>query len=672
MSVKGPKANASKEVEKQVVEPTAKETPTSPEPALAQAYKQAQEAAAAQFSSTQPTRNEQFVKGTNTMSTQQNQTFANAGAGFMEAYRPRYSISEAGDADAAVLLETIRAIQKNNEAANSSSINFHTLSKAVTGNFTAVGVSIPQVIDGKLVVGVHAFIMEASRPPLESLTQPGPNGAIEVVISPVDAYTQDFVNLLHKEVSRHYNNEAQLIDAGLQVIYRETVLTDQVAVATILNESVQAIDSILRSLDAREASRRFGLDRVVKSQDVRVLSKFAMDEKRVQANGLPLRADISAELIMQQSSGKQQPIPTNTSMKLSACTGYVDLVYVAPTQMFNGAFANQQQQHYVPRLTMTSLSTEMAGSSLEFILLAIANMTTLNRNRAWGVQFRDSYNKMSEGSLRNLGAIGWQMPHLGADGQPGNLVIESEQQLQQLIHTAIDPRLVYSLEVEQAGQNSWLLEVFSRAAGGDISANADILDACDNLTGGRLRPIFAQLMGVSLEAINTTAVIRATQDLNHIGYYKDPKTGLPADIRELDLVAVLNIANGNIELVRDYLSTTVTTAGEHPLQRLDKRLRIFRNICSEVVIKGYTTKYDFNAKFIQALIAAIESTGFVLNASNTLLTSQEQVYTQTVQDWASVMVDPSVGGNLYQTHSFQPQGNVYNVGQNFGYSHWGR
>lgn len=671
MAAKGPSSNKSQTVEtaKQAAQ-TESISPTTMSAAIqeAQAKQAAQQSQPQSTQQTQQTRTEQY-KGTSTMSNQQQNNF---GAGFMESFKPRYSVIEQGDADAAVLTETIRAIQKNNETAANQAVQFITVPKSVTGNFTAMVVAITSVVDGVSFTGIYTYLLEASRPPLETLTQPGQNGAIEVVLSPADAYTADFVALVQKEVSRQVAPGSKIIDAGMQIIYRETQITDQTAVGTMLNEATQAIDATLRSLDAREHGRRFGLDLVVKNPSVRIQSKFSLDEKRTQANGLPLRSDITAELIMQQSSNKQQTIQSNTSVNLAKCGGFVDLVYVAPTQMFGNAFAAQQQQyHYVPRITMTDLSTEMAGSTLEFLLLAIANMTSLNRNRAYGVQFRDSYNHANEGSLRNLGAIGWQMPHLG-DGQPGNLAIESDQQLQQLIHTAIDPRPVYTLEVGQAGHNSWLLEAFARSANAEVSANNDILDAGDNLTGGRLRPILAQLLNQHPDTVSQIPVIRATQDLNHIGYYKSPKTGGYEDIRELDLVAILNIANGNIELVRDYLSTCVTTTGEHPLQRLDRRLRIFRNICSEVVIKGYATKYDFNGLFIEALIKAIEGTGFVLNASNTLLTSQEQVYTQTIQDWASVMVNPSVGSGLYQTQGFQPQGNIYNVGQNFGFGGWNR
>lgn len=668
MAAKGPSSNKSQTVETAT---QAAQTESISPTTVGAAIQEAQAKQAAQQSQPQPTqqtRTEQY-KGTSTMSNQ-NQNIL--GAGFMESFKPRYSVIEQGDADAAVLTETIRAIQKNNESSANQAVQFITVPKSVTGNFTAMVVGITSVVDGVSFTGIYTYLLEASRPPLETLTQPGQNGAIEVVLSPADAYTADFVALVQKEVSRQVAPGSKIIDAGMQIIYRETQITDQTAVGTMLNEATQAIDATLRSLDAREHGRRFGLELVVKNPSVRIQSKFSLDEKRTQANGLPLRSDITAELIMQQSSNKQQTIQSNTSVNLAKCGGFVDLVYVAPTQMFGNAFAGQQQQyHYVPRITMTDLSTEMAGSTLEFLLLAVANMTSLNRNRAYGVQFRDSYNHANEGSLRNLGAIGWQMPHLG-DGQPGNLVIESDQQLQQLIHTAIDPRPVYTLEVGQAGHNSWLLEAFARSANSELSANNDILDAGDNLTGGRLRPILAQLLNQHPDTVSQIPVIRATQDLNHIGYYKSPKTGGYEDIRELDLVAILNIANGNIDLVRDYLSTCVTTTGEHPLQRLDRRLRIFRNICSEVVIKGYATKYDFNGLFIEALIKAIEGTGFVLNASNTLLTSQEQVYTQTIQDWASVMVNPSVGSGLYQTQGFQPQGNIYNVGQNFGFGGWNR
>lgn len=653
--------------QKQSAQQTVAEPISQGETAMQHAMNEASRIANLQSQTTN--QSQQSVKGTATMSNQYNNThFSNTGLGLMENFKPRFSVSEPGDSDAAVLMETVRAIQKSAEGNPAAqNVGYVTIGKGLTGNFTAVVVTVSVVVDNQLTVGTHALIMEASRPPLDTLTQPGQNGTIEVIVSPAEAYTPDFAALVSKEVQRVHPTGV-ITECGYQVIHRETVLTDPNTVAAILNEATQAIDTALRNVDARESVVRFNLEKIVKQPSIRVQSKITLDAETVLPTGLPVRSDITAELIMQQSSGKQQAIQSNTTMQLASCTAYTDLLYMAPAQLYGNAvnFNQQQQYHYAPRITITGLTTGMAGSPLEFALLAIANMTSLNRNRAYAVQFRDTYNLANKGSLRNLGAIGWQMPQLG-DGQPGALQIESQQQLQQLIYTAIDPRPVYTLEVEQAGHNGWLLEVFSNAAEGDVTCNAEVINAVDNLTGGRFRTIYASTLGVPVEAVATQPVIRATRDLNHIGYFKDPETGLPADIRKLDLVAILNIANGNDELVRDYLSTIVTTTGEHPLQRLDRRLRIFRNLCSDVTIKGYTTKYDFTAAFIHSLIKAIEATGFVLNATNTLLSSQEQVYTQTVQDWSAVMVDPSIGSGLYQSNTFQPQGNIYNVGQNRGY-----
>lgn len=658
----------------------------NPNPAMDAAYQKAQQEqqakahAQAQAQSQQQTQ-QSAPQGNPQMSQQPapEQPQYQSGTAMMESFRPRFNITDQGDADGSVLLATIRAIEEKAKATNgntASGVQFHTLSKSKTGSFSAVLVTIPTTVNNQMYVGTQTLLMESSRAPLDNLTQQTPTGAIEIVLSPVDAFTPEFIALAHKEIARFYKNDALIIDAGLQVIYRETHIKDESAVAIILNEATQAIDATLRQLDPREKQNRFNLDKVVKNPTARIVSKFALDESAQQANGLPVRADITAELLMQQSSSKQQTIQTQTTISLAKAASYVDLIYTAPAQTFAGVPQYNtpgQQYHYIPRITLTELATDMAGSPMEFILLGVANMTSLNRNRSYGIQWRDSYNKVGQGSLRNLGALGWQMPHLNAtpgnEGVPGNLAIESDQDLQRLINTAINPSPVYSLEVEQAGRNGWLLETFSQAALGNLAANRNVVDAADALTAGRFRAIYARNARVNLEDASSVQVIRATQDLNHIGYYKNPE-GEYADLRELDLLAVLNIANGNIELVRDFLSTVVATTGEHPLQRLDKRLRIFRKICPEVVVKGYTTKYDFNAVFIQSLIEAIEATGFVLNATNTLLASQQQVYTQTVQDWANVMVDPSVGNGLYQAHTFTPQGQIYNVGQNMGFGYF--
>jgi hypothetical protein len=655
--------------EKATVSPVVEPVPqTAMGQAMAQATKVAsQERTTTNNTNAQQTQTQTQYQGTPSMSN----SFANTAQMMFDHYNPRFQVADQGDTDAAALLKMVKEIQDKSTISGANSqgvLNFHVVPKSVTGSFTVLAVSTFQSVNNKNTIAVQSWILETSRPPLETLTQQVHGNVIEIILTPVDAFKDDLKHLVHKEVSRYYKNETNIVDAGLQVIYSQTNVRDEITVTKILNEAADAIDATLRRCDPQAQAYAFNLDKIKTDPNVSIVSKFAVNEDKHTATGLPVRSDITAKLIMQYRSAKQQVIQSNTQRELTDSAAYVDLLYTAPQSTFGAANnfpmfqQGQPQYHYVPRITITQLVSRMTGSALEFAVLGIANLTTLNRNRGYGIQWSDSYNRSTGGNLRNLGALGWQLPHLAQDNQPGLLTIESDQQLQQLIATAISPSPVYTLEIEQASSNGWLLDVFAKAAGTDGSnANAAIVNAADNLTGGRFRSIYAAKCGVSIEAAAGIPVVRETRDRNHTGFYKNPE-GEYRDLRELDLLAILNIAAGNIQLVQDYLATTVTTI-EEPLVRLDNRLRIFRALCSEVHVKGYTTKFDLSAAFVTALVEAIEKTGFTLNSNNTLLNSQQQVYTQTIQDWSSVMVDPNVGSGLYQQASSQLQGSIYNIGE---------
>lgn len=593
-------------------------------------------------------------------------------AGVMAYFQPRYFNLNQGDADANRLMDTINDIVKDAQTQSIRDVHFTVVSKNRTGTFAVVVVSIPRVIGGLYIIGQHALIMETSRPPIENLTQPTQNGQIEIIVPSAEAYDSAMVSVLTQEVAKSYKVDAstKFRECGFQVIYRETDINNPEQVSYILHEATKAIDASLREVeDQATGTPGFSLDMITKVNSIRVSSRFSLEDSESRPNGLPVRSDIVGELIMSQQDAKNTTIPKNQSYRIAKSAAYVDLIYAPPAQTYGGVLGapNYQgipQPQYIPRITVTQLETDVAGSSLEFTLLGLANLAALNRNRAYGVAFRDSYNRTA--SLRNLGAIGWQCPYLLKDGTPGQLNIESEQQLRILMDTVMYPSPVFTLEIENGGMHSWALNQLSNAARGNATAQRKLVDAANQLTGGRFSSQLARIAGVPLEQVYNVKLIEETQDQNHLGYYT--REGERQDLRTLDLVAILNIANGDATLVQDYLSTLVV-GQEPPMQRLDRRLRIFKKICADVVVKGYTNKYNFTSSFIEALVLSIEASDFKLNASNMLLNPQQQVYTQNIQDWQNSMVNPNIGSGLFQVNQYQPNipAAYYNIGQTYGW-----
>lgn len=651
----GPKLSAETPSEQPLVEEVREEEKPTPAPEVTSNY------------SNTVTGNEQMTnQNPNKETVDPSRT--NSAAALMSLFQPDYFNLDQGDVDASRLLETTQTLVAERQNRSARDIRFHVISKSITGNFAVLAVSIPKVLGGVRTIGIHTLILESSRPPIENFAQNTAAGTIEMVVPTAEAYDASMTSVIVNEVKKAYGNEpnTRYRECGFQVVYREVDVKSTEQVGYLLQEATKSIETSIREVEtALTGGVKFNLDMISKIPSIRVASRFSLESNESRPNGLPVRSDIVGELVMTQQDSKNPLIPKNQSFRISKSAAYVDVIYAPPAQTFNGYGNNPYgapAPSYIPRITITQLETDLAGSSLEFMLLGVANLAALNRNRAYGVAFRDTYNRPS--SLRNLGALGYQCPHLAKDNTPGMLAIESEQALRILMDTVMYPSPVFTLEIENGGMHNWALNQLANAAKGVPAAVEAVFNAANTLTGGRFAVQLARLAGVPLEQVQSIKLIETTEDQNYLGYFTHE--GERRDLRTLDLVAILNIANGDAQLVQDYLATLVL--GQEPAAvRLDKRLRIFKKICAEVVIKGYTNKYNFTAFFIEALISAIEASDFKLNASNMLLNPQQQVYTQNVQDWSSMMVNPNVGAGLYQVQQFHPNmAGYYNIGQNYG------
>ena len=148
-----------------------------------------------------------------------------------------------------------------------------------------------------------------------------------------------------------------------------------------------------------------------------------------------------------------------------------------------------------------------------------------------------------------------------------------------------------------------------------------------------------------------------------VGTYK--YEGETRDIRELDLLAVMNMIGQNDPgLVESFLATF---SSPEPAQvRLDRRSRILKSIAKDVQIRAYSRKYDFGGLFLQALTAAISANQVAISNDN-FMQNQDNVYTQTISQWQQNMVNPAAISGLFQQQPVTMQGqNQWQVGGIYG------
>lgn len=534
------------------------------------------------------------------------------------------------------------------------SVKFHIATAGeVTNSFSAVVITVRHHFPGRPPIAVmQTLLLEKSLDPLRPTLQDINGQRIEVDVTPQEAYNQEYVNTLIGFIRKEYREpQLAVLDCGMQLITRETVIDSVEAVKPFLLESLTALIACLAGVNPQ--SQPLSIDTLNSVENAQVVAHTSVNENtHIRPNGIPVRTDITTSLTIQ--SGARSQIQYNSNREICRSSAYVDLVYTPPqTQM---GYMQGPQPYFVPRITITQLSTGVAESPLEAILLGIANIQILGRNKAYGVAWRNGFTPEGETNLRDFGAVGLMAP-VAADGKPAFIDVNAgDNDLIELMNRTLTQNPVYSIDIDQTGENSWLLQLFAQAAAttkAGKAARKRIIRAMDNLTGGRFSPLWRKLSNTAEQMdLAEASMIRDSGDKNIVGYYTH--NGQRRDYRELDLLAMLNLRGLKDPAMVDEFCLTYAS-NEPILVRLARRKRILSSIVEGIVVKGYSTKYDFYGSFIQAMVGAIEDANFVVNDSGAGLRNNVHQH-QSVNQWASVMVNLSNTGNqMFGGGNYQAQ-----------------
>lgn len=539
------------------------------------------------------------------------------------------------------------------------------ISNQQTGNYGAVAFCNKRIVDGKPRHFCHIAMIEKSKQTEQqaAVLNYGAH-AVEVFVSVADAYTSAYVGKVTAALQRHFGDTASVANGGWSVVYRDTPVT--------LDEFrpfiVEAMIAIEHSINSTQRNRAiFNLGMLTGQNPVRLRNHILLDQYKLSPSGLPIRSDIKSELVLSQSSGNKTVVEEVSELRICEVSAYVDLIYVPPNQGFFGGMAQPMMMgqapvpHYIPRINITNFAMDLPSSSLEFMLLGIASIASLAKNRSYGIVWRDNFGGATN-TKRNLGAVGLHVQGLTADNTPGILDVSSDvRMLYQLMQTVMAENPVFTLELTQGGQSNWATTVIARIATGDVRSQEQLIQACDNLTQGKFTPIYTQLCQQSGGALQQ--IVTSSDEPSLVGTYK--YEGETRDIRELDLLAVMNMVGQNDPgLVESFLATF---SSPEPAQvRLDRRSRILKSIAKDVQIRAYSRKYDFGGLFLQALTAAISANQVAISNDN-FMQNQDNVYTQTISQWQQNMVNPAAISGLFQQQPVTMQGqNQWQVGGIYG------
>lgn len=487
-------------------------------------------------------------------------------------------------------------------------------------------------VQGKDYVAVYNLLVEDSVEGLvdRSITHQGRTYTIPAVVS--DLYDDELWYIVMDYVSSHYGlPNAEIIDAGVRVIPAGITAENGTHLRDMLFVSTQACFNTMDSAQGR-ISNPFSI-KIVKDRVATLTAKVKYHAGQTEdSGGLPIRSDVAVRLLGNLPTKSNSGV--GRAAALSAVDGYIDLVFDPESSMgqpqgFNQGFAFGQQQvapgiHYYPRFVMTRVDSQIPVINMETQLLALSSALLMGNDGAWAGAFNPSPDQRGRDlDFKDIGAIGYEVPlqQLGVQNPenpheklPTKKDSFTPGRLMQLLGTTVHNKLIYSMDIEEAGDLTWVQSEFIRSANDDADAYRLVMEAASRLTDRAFEEYFEY--GAPICVDDNTKVL--------LGYYIDPVTEERRDIRDIDYLAMLNIAGGrDLNVVArwgnifDQVSVPMEVRLDEMYNLLDEALR------GNLTITGRAHRITWSRDFLLALDRSCKAAGLDVRPADAFQTAGE-------------------------------------------------
>jgi hypothetical protein len=323
--------------------------------------------------------------------------------------------------------------------------------------------------------------------------------------------------------------------------------------------------------------------------------------------GLPVRSDVKISLQVKTPTPLSSPA---RHLEIGYSTGFLDVIPVPDNK-------------FMPRFVITRIEPgKHMADLLSFQMMMIATTTALSENNAW-----------QEALIRpNLsGLVPRDLTMLHPD-----LTLEAlgdQERTGKIFADAFHPGLVFSMDVANAGCDTWRRDVWAAAAHGSSAADEHLFRTANHLTNGRFGAYIQQ----------GTRLVITEENQIPMGYVHD-RLGDKIDIREVDQLMVMTMTHEkDPKISADWADTYLRQEWRQDV-RVAQRIQMLRGLLGQPVFTDMATRVTFTAEFIQALRAGLRDVGFSVRIPT--------VERQTVADYqfgAAAIVPNNDSKGLFQS-----------------------
>jgi len=397
-------------------------------------------------------------------------------------------------------------------------------------SISSVILAYPIEDQGVTKVLVHSLVLEGTlsdETPIRNVEINHRTYPLPIIAS--DYVTESYLALIDDIVKKAFDQSrrsVEVIRGGWRVVDRKVDFNDPETTEArqVIFYAQAALSSMYNELYRNDMF--FSLEWLNKQSTLEINVDMSGRES-VSADGLPRRSDIAVSVAGTVRKGDQ-----NVTVPLANLGGYMNIVYTPPQNEERWARDRRRDQPYfTPTYIINRMDTSGNAITPELLLLALASSSVISKNQAWARTFLPGEVARGEIDARDSGLLNI----LGPDEDQQPIVFDNrgsldEEKWGQYFFSLVDENLVYAIELEEGGDNSWLTSLLLDAAD-DTSANREavrrLYDYADRLTSGNFSRR-AQELGVE-----NPLVMSGARYLT--GTWLDEK-GNERDLREWDLL----------------------------------------------------------------------------------------------------------------------------------------